>query len=248
MSIQRDWHGRLIGEVLEQTLQQQRVRREHIPGQPGALGGDMTIEALPTYYGGTTFRSALEASWAATLDTLDIAWQYEPETITLPSGTTYIPDFRLPDIGAWLEVKGPGVPRVEKAFEFAGSLACGCLRGRCDCRWAGGELVLVGHPPAPYSALSDPALDDASYQIVLNRTRRHGGHPDWTSTRPGTAWLTRCGDCNRGGWFDTSRCRACGGPLAGCYGYRPGEAGLEFRRIKGPARTATSTEETEELS
>jgi hypothetical protein len=81
-------------------------------------------------------------------------------------------------------------------------------------------------------------MEGATYKVMHNRTRRHGGHPDWTSTRPGALWLTRCGDCDRGGWFDTNKCRACEGPLVGCYGYRPGEAGLEFRRIKGPARNA----------
>lgn len=246
MSIQREWHCRLVGEGIDDLLEQQRVRSAHIPGQPGALGGDMTVEALPTFYGGTTFRSALEASWAATLDTLDIAWEYEPETIALPSGATYIPDFRLPDIGAWLEVKGTGVPRIEKAIEFGKTLACNCPRFRCTCRWPGGELVIIGHPPKSYSAWSDPELEGATYKVMHNVSRRHGGHLDWTSTRGRTAWLTRCGDCNRGGWFDTGKCRACGGTLDGCYGYRPGEAGLEFRRIKGPARAAAPIEEAEE--
>lgn len=244
MTIQREWRCRHVGEGINDALEQQRVRGSHIPGQPGSLADGMTHEALPTYYAGTTFRSALEASWAATLDTLDIAWEYEPETVTLPSGATYIPDFRLPDIGCWLEVKGPGVPRVEKAYEFGKSLACDCEWLRCSCRWTGGELVLIGHPPKPYSAWSDPELEGASYRVMANVTRRHGGHPDWTSARGRTAWLTRCDDCNRGTWFDTPGCRACKGPLAERYGYRPGEPGIEFRRIKGPVR-AHETEETE---
>ncbi|MGY4902533.1 hypothetical protein [Streptomyces sp. 900116325] len=239
MSIQNDWHSSTVGEVVTRTVQQQIVRSAHIPGQPGALDGGMTIEALPTWYAETTFRSALEASWAATLDSLNIAWEYEPETITLPSGATYIPDFRLPDIDAWLEVKGTGVPRVEKAIEFGQTLACDCPRFRCTCEWPGGELVLIGHPPTPYSAYDDPRFEDSTnYRAMAVATRRHGGHPRWTSTRPGALWLTRCGDCDRGTWFGRGGCRACRGRLAGCHGYQSGDSGLEFRRISGPARQA----------
>ena len=107
----------------------------------------------------------------------------------------------------------------------------------------GGELVLIGHEPKPYNAWDDPEIDAQNYRIVANVQRRHGGHLDWTSTRGRAAWLTRCGDCDRGTWFDRPKCRACGGPLSDCYGYRPGETGLEFRRIKGPVRTQ-DTEET----
>lgn len=204
---------------------------------PGALDGDMAIEALPTWYGGTTFRSALEASWAATLD---IARQYEPETVTLPSGATYIPDFRLPDIGAWLEVKGTGVARVEKAHEFGKSLACDCEAHACTCDWPGGELVIIGHPPKPYDPWADPQfadLENINYRAMAVTQRRHGGHPNWTNTRGRTPWLTRCHDCNRGTWFDSGKCRACRGPLVDCHGYQAGEPGVEFRRISGPRRT-----------
>ena len=141
MTIQDDFEGRDIFEAFSDDLETAKLRRERLQsGKSPALGGDTTVEAQPTVYRGTAFRSALEASWAATLDSLGITWEYEPETITLPSGTRYIPDFRLPDIGTWLEVKGVGVPRVEKAFEFAESLTCDCprVRGirRCSCRWS----------------------------------------------------------------------------------------------------------------
>lgn len=237
MSIQNDWHSTPIGEAVESNVQQQIVRADHIPGQPGALSGGMAIEALPTWYGGTTFRSALEASWAATLDTLNIVWEYEPETVTLPSGATYIPDFKLPEIGAWLEVKGTGVPRVEKAVEFGKSLACNCGIYACTCDWPGGELVIIGHPPKPYDAWADPQfadLDNINYRAMAATSRRHGGHPHWSSTRPRTLWMTRCNDCNRGTWFDSAQCRACRGPLANCRGYQAGAPELEFRRISGP--------------
>ncbi|MGW6970371.1 hypothetical protein [Streptomyces sp. NPDC054952] len=92
------------------------------------------IDAVPTAHSGTHVRSRLEADWARTLDGLGIVWKYEPELITLPSGIQYLPDFWLPEIGTWLEVKGPTTPRREKAAELGKARAC---------QWPGGQLVLL---------------------------------------------------------------------------------------------------------
>lgn len=238
MSIQDDYDGRDIFEALADDFETARLRRERTPGQGGALGGDMTIEALPTVYCGTTFRSALEASWAATLDSLGIVWEYEPETINLPSGLRYLPDFRLPEIGTWLEVKGTGVPRVEKAFEFGEMLACDCprIRGirRCSCRWPGGELVLIGNPPRSIDPWSD-GYEDYSPYAMHRLVRRHPGFASWKSTRNTRCWLTRCTRCRCATWFDMPRCRACRGPLAGSIGHHSGSSEFEFIRISGIA-------------
>lgn len=66
------------------------------------------ITPIPTRYAGCFFRSRLEARWAVFFDSLNIAWEYEPEAFSLPSGN-YLPDFRL-TLGAdrhksWFEVK-----------------------------------------------------------------------------------------------------------------------------------------------
>lgn len=244
MTIQENYEGRDVVETLLDELETAKLRREYLQHNDGpVLDGDMTIEALPTVYRGTTFRSALEASWAATLDSLDIQWQYEPETITLQSGTRYIPDFRLPEIGAWLEVKGTGVPRVEKAFEFAESLACDCpsVRGikQCTCRWPGGELVIVGKPPRPLNPWTD-GYENYNPHAMHVLMRRHAGFADWKSTRRARCWLTRCTACRRMTWFDVPRCRACNGPLAGSVGYQPGDAEFKFIRISGARIEADS--------
>lgn len=241
MHIHDNHDGRDFIEALADDMETTRLRRARTPGQEGALGGDMTIEALPTVYKGTTFRSALEASWAATLDSLGMTWEYEPETVTLPSGAKYLPDFRLPEIGTWLEVKGTGVPRVEKAIEFGKSLACDCpqIRGfkRCSCRWPGGELVLIGNPPAAFNPFADEdhTWTDWHYRAALRSARRHAGHPRWTSTRNSRVWLARCPDCRRATWFDLPRCRACRGPLAGAQGHHSGSDAFDFIRISGTA-------------
>lgn len=89
------------------------------------------IKPVPQTYAGVRFRSTLEADWAATLDARGIAWSYEPEAVELPSGELYRPDFWLPGLEAWLEVKGPGVPGVEKAYALG----------------AAGHTVVIGGPP-----------------------------------------------------------------------------------------------------
>lgn len=58
------------------------------------------------YYKNIKMRSVLETKIAFFLDTLKINWKYEPYTITLKSGTTYTPDFYLPEQEIYIEVKG----------------------------------------------------------------------------------------------------------------------------------------------
>jgi hypothetical protein len=81
------------------------------------------LRPIPTNYAGITFRSRLEADWALTFDSLGVAWSYEPEGIELPDGERYLPDFWLPKIRTWFEVKGPGVPGRSKVETFAAHLA-----------------------------------------------------------------------------------------------------------------------------
>lgn len=191
------------------------------------------IEAIPTTYGGTTFRSRLEARWATFLDSHRIAWQYEPETITLPSGTAYIPDFRLPELGTWIEVKGDGIPRIEKAIELGQTRACDC-GADCTCAWPGGELVIIGHPPKPYDPRLDPKMQDAHYTAAANAARRHGGHPVWSATTGRTAWLGVCPNCCKTGWFSVQiQCRACRTRPTSGHLYISGERTLTFPRDVG---------------
>lgn len=63
------------------------------------------MKAIETEYNGYRFRSRLEARWAVFFDTLGIKYEYEPEGFDL-DGVYYLPDFWLPDIKTWVEVKG----------------------------------------------------------------------------------------------------------------------------------------------
>lgn len=64
------------------------------------------IIPIESTYSGVKFRSRLEARWAALFDYYSILWVYEPDVFNTPSGR-YLPDFLLPEIGAYVEVK-PG--------------------------------------------------------------------------------------------------------------------------------------------
>ena len=64
-----------------------------------------TIRAIETRYAGCHFRSRLEARWAVFFDAAGIAWEYEPEGFVLPDETHYLPDFKLPKLRVWVEVK-----------------------------------------------------------------------------------------------------------------------------------------------
>lgn len=63
------------------------------------------IKAIETRYKGYRFRSRLEARWAVFFDALGIKWEYEKEGFDL-DGEYYLPDFWLPQVGMWAEVKG----------------------------------------------------------------------------------------------------------------------------------------------
>lgn len=68
-------------------------------------------------------RSGLEARWAAHLDGIGVAWEYEPQVFSLPGRVGYLPDFRLTRLpGTWLEVKGGHMLGIEKTRALAKKL------------------------------------------------------------------------------------------------------------------------------
>ena len=153
----------------------------------------MRIRAIPTKYRGTIFRSTLEADWAATLDTYKIDYQYEPEGLQLPSGEMYRPDFWLPRIRTYLEVKGLHGERVHKPEELRWAVCC---EGECDHRQPVGRgfvawrMVVIGGP--------------------ANSDGRFNAQVPWVSTA-----FARCRVCSAWQWAtsftdDELACRVCG--------------------------------------
>lgn len=138
-----------------------------------------------TDYAGVTFRSALEASWACTLDHLGIAWEYEPWLYRAPSGLRYLPDFWLPAVRTFIEVKGEHMQRSAKPQELA-------ERIRTD-----DIIVLIGFPP-----------QRVSYSPYCWESKMKWQDPLGYDTR-----LALCPHCSAWQWMRAQlsrQCRACG--------------------------------------
>lgn len=90
------------------------------------------LKAIQTRYKGCHFRSRLEARWAVFFDALEIAWEYEPQGYMTPEGP-YLPDFWLPQVRMFAEVKPSTFSDVERA-------KCAGLPSPC---------IMLEGPPAP---------------------------------------------------------------------------------------------------
>lgn len=84
----------------------------------------MIIKPIETLYKGYRFRSRLEARWAIFFDVANIKWEYETEGFNV-NNTRYLPDFYLPELKIYVEVKPNGldiesrvIKDVKKAKEF----------------------------------------------------------------------------------------------------------------------------------
>ena len=80
------------------------------------------IKAIETYYNGYRFRSRVEARWAIFFDKVGIEYQYESEGFDMDE-IRYLPDFYIPSLNRWFEIKGKplSVEEIKKCEEF-------CLR------------------------------------------------------------------------------------------------------------------------
>lgn len=75
------------------------------------------MKAIETSYKGYRFRSRTEARWAIFFDAVGISYQYEPEGFDLGEHGCYLPDFYIPSVNAWVEIKG--IKPTEQEFELA---------------------------------------------------------------------------------------------------------------------------------
>lgn len=194
--------------------------------------------SIKTTYAGVLFMSTLEADWAKTLDAMRVRWEYEPEGIKLHDGQNYRPDFYLPAIKTWLEVKGPHDARIDKIGLLAQDClhAPGCGEGRpidvfegssgeqCACGFGVGypwRQVIIGRPAKGsrmvYAGPRCPAFPDPEV-VALN-----------------------CPICKQFCFVDTSNapiCRRCHNDVAGVAASPSGS--LPFRRNEPPRGRRTA--------
>jgi hypothetical protein len=89
----------------------------------------MVIKAIETVWNGYRFRSRVEARWAMFFTGMGIEFEYELEGFVLEDGTYYLPDFYLPQVKMWAEVKGQEFTKeeVEKCKQLRISTNMPCL-------------------------------------------------------------------------------------------------------------------------
>src|SRR5215471_10101989 len=90
-------------------------------------------QARRTWYSGIYFRSCLESLWARFFDRHDIPWVYEPRRFYFES-CSYLPDFWLPNLLAYVEVK-PVAPTFREFF-----------LGKLLAEWTGLVYFVVSRP------------------------------------------------------------------------------------------------------
>lgn len=138
----------------------------------------MKAKPIQTRYAGHLFRSRLEARWAVLFDAAGIEWEYEVQGYELASGWWYLPDFWLPQVMMWAEVK----PTLLNALEFqkCWELAQG----------TGFEVLLLDGKPEErlYAAISTPSMEPADRNFpteaaVLNHYDIFDGNHYWKDER-----------------------------------------------------------------
>lgn len=107
----------------------------------------MPTQAMPTTYGGITYRSRCEARWAVVFDKLGWTHHYELEGFRLSTGP-YLPDFYLPDIGVYFEVKASPPSHNE------------CKKAEALCTASGTPVVISTSPP-------NPNRDEIDHDLVV---------------------------------------------------------------------------------
>lgn len=133
------------------------------------------MKAIQTRYAGCHFRSRLEARWAVFLDRMRVHWLYEAEGFELAKSGRYLPDFFLPDSGAWLEVKGsrPTQREVHCALELAYHLS---MEERGVVRMLAGDMPRAPQTIAGVSGI--PILRAQPAYIVMSDERGLVGEED----------------------------------------------------------------------
>lgn len=125
------------------------------------------LQPIETHHNGYVFRSRLEARWAVFWDALGVTYDYEPEGVLLEDGTKYLPDFWLPDIKLWVEIK-PVYPDQSERRKAQG-LAVGSGQN---------VLVLYGRPGIPRSDGYSHTMSDYWGLVFVGNPQVDYGHPD----------------------------------------------------------------------
>lgn len=88
-----------------------------LKGKGNPRFGKLASHGKGMYYKDIWMRSSYEIAYAKYLDSLGIIWQYEPKTFDL-GNCTYTPDFYIPTIDIYIEIKGWWRPDALQKFKL----------------------------------------------------------------------------------------------------------------------------------
>lgn len=108
-----------------------------------------SIKPIQTRYKGYHFRSRLEARWAVFFDSMGIRYEYEPEGYELSDGSKYLPDFYLPMLNTFFEVKPSSISEEDEKKAWMKIEEVGSGNGSASC--------LVMGPPGTVAYLHNSA-------------------------------------------------------------------------------------------
>ena len=89
------------------------TRMPRSTSSPDSSPESAEFRSRPTDYLGNHFRSRSEARWAVIFNFLGLKFEYEPRAYNL-GGIGYLPDFWMPTLRCFIEIKGPHPTPGEK--------------------------------------------------------------------------------------------------------------------------------------
>ncbi len=124
----------------------------------------MVIQAIPTTFRGIQYRSILESDWAQWLYERGFNTQYEKRKFKLERGIWYLPDFYIPEIKTFIEVKGGNMDRVHKPYQLTQE-----LKRECPETWPdGGTMLLLVGPVGTFYNTEQPFYMGLNYTKCPN--------------------------------------------------------------------------------
>lgn len=155
------------------------------------------LKAIPREYKGVEYRSTTESKVAEIFDKYGTKFIYEPEGYSL-NGMLYIPDFYLPEIKTFVEVKGPTNSDLSKPKALLESLCESLTEDEKQENWWLPKyiVVIIYSDGTFYSA--EETEDDIKRQIAMHYKE---------------LLFATCFKCNKKYFVGCDRgyaCRACG--------------------------------------
>lgn len=132
------------------------------------------MKPIQTNYKNNKFRSRLEARYAVFFDEIGLRWIYENEGYILKNGMWYLPDFYLPELDCFAEVKPTdnlSNEEMEKIKSFGEEKAI---------------ILLVGVPSSKPIRIFTPEESMDDYYVQFKKDKNSEAWRFWTTYKDST--------------------------------------------------------------